>query len=175
MNFKETGFRAFYHNFCILPITENTKSAIADFPDADEANGLLTYGYYDREAGLTLEVIAAVKVSNEGVNLGEPSDEIRSFIRIATVENEDFLYYADENNMLANKCSEIINMFHQYNVNKEIKMTREMTFRLFSFFIFSPMYKFSYLYKMHILIVPRKFILVFNLKYRISTTHSEIR
>ena len=66
-------------------------------------------------------------------------------------------------------------MFHQYNVNKEIEMTREMTFRLFSFFIFSPMYKFSYLYKMHILIVPRKFILVFNLKYRISTTHSEIR
>lgn len=45
MNFKETGFRAFYHNFCILPITENTKSAIADFPDVDEANGLLTYGF----------------------------------------------------------------------------------------------------------------------------------
>ncbi|MGO5139148.1 hypothetical protein ACTQ4G_00425 [Streptococcus alactolyticus] len=59
MNYKETGFRPFYHHFCVLPITKNTKAALADFPGATKANGVLTYGYYDREAGLTLEVIAA--------------------------------------------------------------------------------------------------------------------
>jgi hypothetical protein len=26
MKYKETGFRAFYHHFCVLPITEQTKT-----------------------------------------------------------------------------------------------------------------------------------------------------
>lgn len=69
MNYKETGFRAFYHHFCSLPLSEKTAKCIEGFPRAEEANAYLTYGYIDSEAGLTLEVVAAAKVSDEGIIL----------------------------------------------------------------------------------------------------------
>ena len=58
MKFSEVGFRAFYHNFVTVPIKDNLKAVVKDFPGADKANYILTYGYIDHTAGLTLEVLA---------------------------------------------------------------------------------------------------------------------
>ena len=82
MNYKETGFRAFYHQFCVFPITERIKVPLAYFPGAKDANGVLTYGYYDREAGLTLEVLAAAHVEGESASFEDTSKDHRFFIRI---------------------------------------------------------------------------------------------
>ena len=128
MNYKETGFRPFYHHFCVLPITKNTKAALADFPGAKKANGVLTYGYYDREAGLTLEVIAAAQVKGDSASFGEPSKETRSFIRVGAVADDDFLFFADEDGSLAKRYADKIDILHHYDADEEVEKTREMSF-----------------------------------------------
>lgn len=38
----------------------------------------MTYGYYDREAGLTLEVLAAAHVEGDSARFASPSKEVRA-------------------------------------------------------------------------------------------------
>lgn len=38
-----------------MPITKQTKKVLADFPGAEDSNGVLTYGYYDTIAVHTLQ------------------------------------------------------------------------------------------------------------------------
>ena len=128
MNYKDTGFRGFYHNFCVVPITEKTKHSVEGFPGAEDANGILTYGYIDRQAGLTLEVIAAAHVEGESARFDEPSKEIRSFIRVGAVIDEDFLYFDDEDGSLAERYSKRIEILHNYDADEQVEQTREMPF-----------------------------------------------
>jgi hypothetical protein len=128
MNYKETGFRAFYHHFCVLPITEQTKTALADFPGVEDANGVLTYGYYDRTAGLTLEVVASAYVDEGHARFDDTLFDVRSFIRIGAVENEEFLFFADEDGALAKRYADKIEILHHYDADEEVEKTREMSF-----------------------------------------------
>jgi hypothetical protein len=48
MKYTETGFRAVYHRFAVFPLTEVTRSVIEGLPGEKTAEGVLTYGYYDR-------------------------------------------------------------------------------------------------------------------------------
>lgn len=59
MKCSEVGFRAFYHNFIAVTMKDNLKAVVQDFPGADKVNCVLTYGYIDHTAGLTLELLAA--------------------------------------------------------------------------------------------------------------------
>ena len=61
MNYKETGFRALYKHFVAFMLKDNLRQCIENYPDADKANCILTCGYIDREAGLTMEVLCAVR------------------------------------------------------------------------------------------------------------------
>ncbi|NEW62320.1 hypothetical protein GMA11_07065 [Granulicatella sp. zg-ZJ] len=128
MNYKETGFRPFYQHFCVLPITKTTKAALVDFPGAKKANGVLTYGYYDSEDGLTLEVIAAAQIKDGNASFWETSKETRSFIRVGAVAEDDFLFFADEDRSLANRYEDKIEMLHYYDADEEVEKTREMSF-----------------------------------------------
>ena len=128
MNYKETGFRAFYHQFCVLPITKQTKAALTGFPGAEDANGVLTYGYYDRSAGLTLEVLGAAYVKGESARFEDSSKDTRSFIRIGAVAEEDFLFFSDEDGKLAERYADKIEMLHHYDADEEVEKTREMAF-----------------------------------------------
>lgn len=57
MNYNETGFRPFYHQFCVLPLTENVMNCVEHLQGAQEANGYLAYGYIDHEQGLRLKLL----------------------------------------------------------------------------------------------------------------------
>lgn len=50
MKCSEVGFRAFYHNFIDVPMKDNLKAVVQDFPGSDKANCVLTYGYIDHTA-----------------------------------------------------------------------------------------------------------------------------
>lgn len=128
MNYKETGFRAFYHQFCVLPITKHTKKALTGFPGVRKANGILTYGYYDRDAGLTLEVLATAQVEGEHASFEKTAMNIHSFLRIEDVAEDDFLYFADEDGRLAARYAKKIETLHPYDADEAIEKTREMTF-----------------------------------------------
>ena len=58
MKYIETGFRAIYKKFCAFPLEDRFREAMNDYPNIDNANCMLVYGYIDKEAGLTLEVLA---------------------------------------------------------------------------------------------------------------------
>ena len=59
MKFKDTGFRALYRQFTVFPLSGESREDMAAYPQIEGANCLLAYGFIDREAGLTLEVLAA--------------------------------------------------------------------------------------------------------------------
>ena len=128
MNYKETGFRAFYHHFCVLPLTKNTKASLREFPGAENANGVLTYGYYDRQAGLTLEVLAAAYVKEGNARFENTVKDIRSFIRIGAVAEDEFLFIGDEDGALARRYTEKIEILHHYDADEEVEKTRDMSF-----------------------------------------------
>lgn len=128
MTYRETGFRAFYHHFCVLPLTSQTEKCIEGYPGAEEANAYLAYGYIDSECGLTLEVIAAIKVSDEGVEYFDAAYDIRSIIRIETVADDFFRFEPDEDGKLSTRYAEKIAVTRDYAVDEDIEKTREMSF-----------------------------------------------
>ena len=128
MKFKEVGFRAFYHQFCAVKLTAQLKEAIKEFPAADSANYALVYGYIDRDAGLTLEILAAAKKGKNGFGFADPATDIRSFIRIESVAEAEFYYFSDEDGSLKKRYAEKIAALDTYAVSEEIEKTREMGF-----------------------------------------------
>ena len=61
MKYSEKGFRSVYHNFCLFPISEAVKAVAEQFPSFKDADSVLAYGYCDRTAGLTLEILCCAK------------------------------------------------------------------------------------------------------------------
>lgn len=45
MLYKDTGFRALYKRFVAFMLSDNIKECIENYPNVDEANCVLTYGY----------------------------------------------------------------------------------------------------------------------------------
>lgn len=128
MNYKQTGFRAFYHHFCVLPLRKELAYCIEGFPRADEANAYLTYGYIDSEKGLSLEVVAAARVNDDGVEFFDPAKDVRSFIRIDVVAEDPFGFEADEKGELAERYAEKIAVTKEYAAEEDIEKTRDMSF-----------------------------------------------
>ena len=128
MRYKEKGFRAFYKQFTAVMLTDSIQASIADFPGVEAANCILTYGYIDHEAGLTLEVLAAGRKTAGGFQFADGINDIRSMIRIETVEDEDFYWFQDEDETLAGRYKENIEMLRSYEVSEEIETTRGMEF-----------------------------------------------
>ena len=128
MNYQETGFRALYKNFAAFPLNDKFRKAMEGYPNVEDANCMLVYGYIDHEAGLTLEVIAAGIEKDERFKFFEPSQETRFFIRVGAVENDDFALFDDSDNSLRNRYVEKLEMLSAYEVDEEIEKTREMGF-----------------------------------------------
>lgn len=128
MNYKETGFRAFYHQFCTIPLNEKLRKIIQEYPGASSANAVLTYGYIDREAGFSLEILAAAQVEGESARFADPSEKVRATIRIGAVKEEDFLIFDDEDGTLYKRYADKIDALHIFDANEEIEETRNMIF-----------------------------------------------
>lgn len=128
LNYTETGFRAIYNNFIVYPLNKELKTLVKDYPDASKANCILTYGYIDSEAGLTLDIIACGKHRKDGFIFYDAPTDIRTIIRMESLIQHDFYYIDDENHQLCDKYEEKIEMLEAYNVNEEVENTRTMEF-----------------------------------------------
>ena len=128
MKYQETGFRALYKNFAAFPLNDRFRKAMEGYPNADNANCMLVYGYIDHEAGLTLEVLAAGVKREEKFKFFDPSEDTRLFIRVGAVENEEFALFDDSDNSLRNRYARKLEMLDTYNTDEEIEKTREMRF-----------------------------------------------
>ena len=128
VKFSEVGFRAFYHNFIAVPIKDNLKVVVKDFHGADKANYILTYGYIDHSAGLTLEVLAAAFKNDEGFLFDLGNTEISSKISIGSVMDDECFYFDDEDGKLYKRYVDKIEMLKSYTVGDEVEKSRNMRF-----------------------------------------------
>ena len=128
MKYAETGFRALYHNFAVFPLTPVTGKALAGFEGAETAEGVLVYGYIDHEAGLTLEVLAPAGRDKEYWRFTDGNDEIRSFIRMEAVAEEEFSLINNEDGRLSARYAQKLEMLKVYDVSKEIEKSRTFGF-----------------------------------------------
>lgn len=128
MKFNEVGFRAYYHKFIVVPMKDKLRSVIENFPAADKANCILTYGYVDHSAGLTLEVLASAFKSDDGFLFEMGNPEINSKIRISLIMEDDCYYLKDENDQLYERYADKIDILAYYSSNDEIEKSRNMFF-----------------------------------------------
>ena len=128
MKYKETGFRAVYHRFCVFELNESIRKLIKPMPGADQANAVLVYGYYDREAGVTLEVLASVVLEGKSYRYanGNPVESLK--VRIGSAEDTEFFIVGDEGGELANEFAGKLEMLKTYDASEDIEKTRDMTF-----------------------------------------------
>ena len=128
MFYKDTGFRALYKEFTCFPI-EAAQGTVNDFPGADEANCVLTYGYIDREAGLTLEILACGVKDGHNYQFFESAEDVRSFIRMRYVMDKEFWIIDSENSSMFDIYKDKIDALSVYDPeNDEIEESRKMAF-----------------------------------------------
>lgn len=128
IKYSEVGFRAFYHNFIAVPIKDSLKAVLQDFPGADKANYILTYGYIDHTAGLTLEVLAAAFKEDKGFSFEVGNTEISSKIRIGYVMDDECFYFDDEDGKLYKRYADKVEMLKSYIAGDEVEESRNMHF-----------------------------------------------
>lgn len=127
MKYTKTGFRAVYRNFCAFPLNERFKSSMEGFPGIEEANCILVYGYIDKQAGMTLEVLAAGQQRGEDYRFFDGSKDARFFIRIGAVENEEFAFFGEDEG-LQKRYADKLDMLKHYDADEELEKTRGMGF-----------------------------------------------
>ncbi len=128
MYYKDTGFRALYKHFIAFPLKDNIRQCIENYPNAEKANCVLTYGYIDHDAGLTMEVLAAGFKDGDGFAFFDTSVETRAFIRVGAVIDDEFFFFDDADGGLSKKYAEKLDVLKHYEVSEEIEETRKMGF-----------------------------------------------
>lgn len=128
MKYKDSNFRILYHKFAAFMLTDSIRKSIKDFPYAEKANCVLTYGYIDHEAGLTLEVLSAGLSTEDGLAFFGGNDSIRSIIRIRDVENQEILFFDDEDGDLIKEHENKIQALKHYDVSEDIEKSRDISF-----------------------------------------------
>lgn len=128
MIYTETGFRALYKNFAVFPLSDKYRRAMENYPNIEESNCMLVYGYIDYEAGLTLEVLAGGIENNNRYKFFDTSEDTRFFIRVGAVENEEFDLIDNSDNGLNERYSKRLETLSAYEVDEEIEKTRNMGF-----------------------------------------------
>ena len=129
MNYKETGFRAFYKQFVSMPLDAEKARVVEDFPGIEKAQGFLAYGYIDHIAGLTLEVLSLAVIDGENIEYLDPNDTISVKFRIDSVEETPFRYEPDKDGALRKKYARKVTMIDKcYKVSDEIEESRNLAF-----------------------------------------------
>lgn len=129
MKYSENGFRPLYHNFCIFPLSSSIIKVVENFPGFTEADGVLTYGYCDSEAGFTLEILCCVKNIGEGqFAFANPSEDTRGIVRIGAVADEDFVFVGYGDDPIKDNFPKNIEMVSHYDADEEVEASRTFDF-----------------------------------------------
>ena len=128
MKYDDIGFRGVYRQFVVFPKNKTTTVAAKNFPKIEEANCILGYGYIDREAGLTVEVLAGGIQKGDSFRFFDTTVEIKSMLRIGSVKEDDFWIINDEDGGLADRYKEKLDILKGYDASEEVEETRSMGF-----------------------------------------------
>ena len=93
MNFKEIGFRPFYHNVCALELNDKLRKRLKNCPEIDKSTHAVVYGYIDPDKGLMLEVLGAGKQAPKYFYFKDPYEGRRITISIGDVADVPFEWF----------------------------------------------------------------------------------
>ncbi|MBQ2657118.1 MAG: SseB family protein [Erysipelotrichaceae bacterium] len=128
MKYSEAGFRPFYHQYVLFPVTA-AGSAVSDYKHFNEADSIVTYGYIDHETGFRFEVLSTASIRNDKFQIfDDRPEEKRVFIKAEVInEVEGFAIKDRDGQYAANK--ELIDLITEgYEQNEEIMNSRMMSF-----------------------------------------------
>lgn len=129
MKYSESGFRPLYHNFCFFPMEGSVEKVSEKLPGFEEADGVLTYGYYDREAGFTLEVLCCAKKNGDSqLALANEPEKIRAMMRIGSVEELEYTFVAHGDDPIRERFEKKMEMLSHYDSNEEVEKSRTFEF-----------------------------------------------
>lgn len=129
LKYSEVGFRAFYHHFVLVPLNDRLRKTAAFFPGVDKADYVLTYGYIDHTAGMTMEILAAAIEEGDRFLLGNTNLKVASKIRIGDIMDEECYGMDDEENLsLYEKYAVCVDRLADYDAGEEVEECRKMTF-----------------------------------------------
>lgn len=129
MKFQDTGFRPFYKGFTAIMLNELLKEKIRQFPDADQADAVLTYGYMDPQNGMTLEILAAAKSNNNGqFHFFSGHSRLHESVLLKDVSEQEFFWFPDQDGSLTERYQLKVNRLKNAILSEEIETTRYMTF-----------------------------------------------
>ena len=125
MKLSELNFRAMLQRFVLIPMDDSIRELINYLPNPQEIDGLLTYLYYDRDRGLTFEVLSPVSIEDKRVELLPEITECTIKIRKETLGDCDVMLFGNEE--LYERFEDRIAMIDEaYGVNDEIAFTRSI-------------------------------------------------
>ena len=127
MNNNEIGFRSLYRKFATISIDDNIRKIIKTFPQADKVTHVLTYGYIDHEAGLTLEILTCAAKEGETFNFFASTAENRAIVRADAISELEIFCFGDDDEM-AEMFKDKIENLKAYDVTEDIEKTRQWTF-----------------------------------------------
>lgn len=121
------SFRLCYHKFNVVPIPDAFKKAFSSHLKLENANGILTYGYYDESAGLTLEILASVETVGSVTRIIEHLEFMRLFMRIKEFIGQEItsinIPYDDLKTRFHNKLSVV----KHYDCDTDLENVRQAT------------------------------------------------
>ncbi len=123
MKLSEVSFRNYLDNFVIIPPESIAQEIVAHLSDSEKINGFLTYAYYDREAGLSFDVLAPVVTSDNQVEVLPEITDCRIVIRVDTLKDTEVAVI--DNPELFDAFKDRIDLLNNLiSVNDEIKFSR---------------------------------------------------
>ena len=128
MNFKETGFRPFYHHVCALELNDKLLKRAKNCPEIEKSSHLVVYGYIDPEKGLMLEVLGAGKQAPKYFYFKDPYEGRRISISIKDVADVPFVWFEKLEPRFQKKFAPRIEKLKQYDASEDLEKSREFDF-----------------------------------------------
>lgn len=130
MNFKEVGFRIFYHNFVALKLDDQLRKLLEGYPDADKATYILMYGYIDPRKGLMLDAVAGGKKGTKYFHFFDPNkgNRKRSCIQAKKVADAEIFFFDDEDGSLHKRYSYNLYRLTQFDTAEGLEESRTFAF-----------------------------------------------
>lgn len=128
MTFKDTGFRAFYHQFCAVDLNRELTEKISGIDGYESAEYALVYGYMDAENGLMVEVLAAAVKDGAQFGFADDTTTLRRSISIKDIEDQEIFIFENKDGSFYDHYNSKIQLLAEYEANEDVEKTREMGF-----------------------------------------------
>lgn len=126
MQYKETGFRAFYHHFTVINMNDELRIITQGLPGADEATGVLAYGYADSQGKMMIAILCCAKVDGTNVNFSPNALRDHVAIKAERIENCDALFLGEDDERLSENFAPKLEDIKAYEATGDIMRTRDM-------------------------------------------------